>query len=374
MVILNIKVSAQVITDGNLDVAIDEKEICPNAKSAILFESKSNSLMYEQDMNLRLPPASMTKIMTLLLIYEAMENNVIEMGTIITISENAKSQEGSRAFLSVGEQISVEELIKCICIASANDAAVAMAEAICGSEEVFVEKMNKKVKDLGLKNTLFSDCTGLSSKNHYTSAYDMAIISDELLDKYPSVLTYTNIKEDYIRKDSDKPFWLVNTNKLLGRVKGINGLKTGYTSFSGYCITLHMEKNGMSLISVVMGYNDSKVRNGESVKLLNYGANNYKLETIIKKYDVIKSIDTLLYKNKINMIVEEDICFLTKKGDKFNYEYKINYVLTDKFDGYIELFVNDNLINKYPLILKEELVKRNIFEIVFQLFKSIFCI
>lgn len=372
LTLFNISISAQTITDGNLDVSVEEKNICPNAKSAILFEGKTNSLLYEQDMNLRLPPASMTKIMTLLLIYEALEKNVITMETVVTISEEAKSQEGSKAFLSVGEQITVEELIKCICIASANDAAVAMAETIYGSEEEFVIKMNSKVKELGLNNTYFSDCTGLSSKNHYTSAYDMAIISDYLLDKYPSVLEYTNLKEDYIRKETQKPFWLVNTNKLLGKVDGINGLKTGYTSFSGYCITLHMEKNNLKLISVVMGYKDSKVRNGESVKLLQFGANNYKLETILKKEDVIKSIDSLLYKTKINITVEEDVFVLVKKGEKINYNYIVNYELSDKFNGYIELYVNDNLIKKYPLVIKENLEKRNIFEITLYLFKKIF--
>lgn len=372
LTLFNISISAQTITDGNLDVSVEEKNICPNAKSAILFEGKTNSLLYEQDMNLRLPPASMTKIMTLLLIYEALEKNVINMETVVTISEEAKSQEGSKAFLSVGEQITVEELIKCICIASANDAAVAMAETIYGSEEEFVIKMNSKVKDLGLNNTYFSDCTGLSSKNHYTSAYDMAIISDYLLDKYPSVLEYTNLKEDYIRKDTNKPFWLVNTNKLLGKVDGINGLKTGYTSFSGYCITLHMDKNNLKLISVVMGYKDSKVRNGESVKLLQFGANNYKLETIVKKEDVIKSVDSLLYKTKLNITVEEDICILVKKGENINYNYIVNYELGDKFSGYFELYVNDNLIKKYPLVIKEELEKRNIFEITLYLFKKIF--
>jgi len=372
LTLFNISICAENITDGNLDVSVEEKNICPNAKSAILFEGKTNSLLYEQDMNLRLPPASMTKIMTLLLIYEALEKNVINMETVVTISEEAKSQEGSKAFLSVGEQITVEELIKCICIASANDAAVAMAETIYGSEEEFVIKMNSKVKELGLNNTYFSDCTGLSSKNHYTSAYDMAIISDYLLDKYPSVLEYTNLKEDYIRKDTNKPFWLVNTNKLLGKVDGINGLKTGYTSFSGYCITLHMEKNNLKLISVVMGYKDSKVRNGESVKLLQFGANNYKLETIVKKEDVIKSVDSLLYKTKINITVEEDICILVKKGENINYNYIVNYELGDKFSGCFELYVNDNLIKKYPLVIKEELEKRNIFEITLYLFKKIF--
>ena len=164
---------------------------------------------------------------------------------------------------------------------------------ISGSIEAFIAKMNEKAKMLGLKNTLFSDCTGLSSKDHYSSAYDMAIISRELTLKYPDVFNYTSIKEDYIRKDTDSPFWLVNTNKLIGRVDGVNGLKTGYCSFSGYNITLHMTQNGMSLISVVFGYKDSKTRNSESLALLRYGFSNYELKTLIKKDTILETIDKL---------------------------------------------------------------------------------
>ena len=206
---------------------IETLNFCSGSTAAILYEPNTNKVLYNKEINRRLPPASMTKIMTLLIIYEELEKNTFNKETILTINESCTKVEGSKAFLSVGDMISVDELLKCICIASANDAAIAMAEHISGSELEFVKKMNLKVKELDLRNTNFSDCTGLSSKNHYTSAYDLAVISDELISKYPDVLNYTNIQQDYIRKDTAKPFWLVNTNKMIGRVKNLNGLKTG---------------------------------------------------------------------------------------------------------------------------------------------------
>ena len=289
------------------EVVETQPALCNGGTAAILYEGNTNKILFNKDMNRRLAPASMTKIMTLVLIYEALETNQITKDKIITIGELATKVEGSKAFLSIGEQISVDELLKCICIASANDAAITMAIEISGSEEEFVKKMNQKVKELDLKNTNFSDCTGLSSKNHYTSAYDLAVISDYLLEKYPDVLNYTNIKEDYIRKDSAKPFWLVNTNKMIGRVKDLDGLKTGYTSFSKYCITLHMNQNNMSLISVVFGYDNATTRNAESLALLRYGSANYKVEKILEKNKVIESIIHILYKDRIDLKIKEDV-------------------------------------------------------------------
>ncbi|MDE5715453.1 MAG: D-alanyl-D-alanine carboxypeptidase, partial [Anaeroplasmataceae bacterium] len=282
-----------------------EINLANGSHAAILFETSSNTVLFDKEKDRRLPPASMTKIMTLLLIYEALESNQISKSTMLTIGEEPTKVEGSKAFLSVGDEISVDELLKCICIASANDAAIAMAMHLAGSEEEFVKKMNEKVEALGLKNTHFSDCTGLSSKNHYTSAYDLAVISDELIDHYPDVLNYTNLKEDYIRKDTQKPFWLVNTNKMIGRVKYLDGLKTGYTSFSGYCITLHMKQDNMGLITVVFGYDKPTTRNAESLELLRYGYANYRLEKVLAKDTVVDSIDHILYKIRINIKVEE---------------------------------------------------------------------
>ena len=217
----------------NLKVEATELNLCVGSSSAILYELNTESILFKKDINKRVSPASMTKIMTLLLIYEDLSKGIITKDTFYTITNEASNTEGSKAYLSSGEKISVDELLKCIAIASANDAARTMAIELAGSEELFVKRMNEKVKELGLKDTMFNDCTGLSSVNHYTSAYDLAIISKELILKYPDVLNYTNIKEDYIRKDSEKPFWLVNTNKLIGRIEGVNGLKTGVLHGSG---------------------------------------------------------------------------------------------------------------------------------------------
>ena len=261
-------INVKAVTKENPDEALN---LIEGAKAGILIEQSSKEILFQKEMDRRLSPASMTKIMTLLLIYEAMENNQFNLDTMLTTSETAASMGGSQVYLKVGEKISVDEALKCVCVVSANDCAVLLAEEVSGSEEYFVRKMNEKAKSLGCNNTNFSDCTGLTSQNHYTSAYDLAIISAELLTKYPEVIKYTTIKEDYIRKDTSSPFWLVNTNKMIGRVEGLNGLKTGYTSFSGYCITLSMSKDDMNLISVVFGYDSFAKRNSESLELLKYG-------------------------------------------------------------------------------------------------------
>ena len=338
----------------------EKTELCPNARSAVLFEGKTDQILYQKEMNLRLPPASMTKIMTLLLIYEALDRENISKQTVVTVSEYAKSMEGSKAFLSVGEQITVDELLKCISIASANDAAVAMAELISGSEAAFVDQMNARVEQFGLKNTHFSDCTGLSSRNHYTSAYDLAVISDYLIDHYPDVLTYTSMKEDYIRQSTDRPFWLVNTNKLLGRVEGING----------FCITLHMEQNEMGLISVVMGYRDSKIRNGESVQMLRYGATHYQIQTVIEKNQRIDTIDSVFYKDPLKIVAREGFYVLTEKGKTLDFTQKTEYRYENGFTGKMIFYKDGEVYREIALEAEGTLRKRNLWELTFYVIKK----
>lgn len=340
-----------------------EESLCQGSTAAILYETNTNTVLYDKEMNRRLAPASMTKIMTLLLIYEALDSNQITKTTKLTITEEPTKVEGSKAFLSIGDEISVDELLKCICIASANDAAIAMAMHLAGSEAEFVKKMNDKVEALHLKNTHFSDCTGLSSKNHYTSAYDLAVISSELINQHPDVLNYTNIQEDYIRKDTAKPFWLVNTNKMIGRVKYLDGLKTGYTSFSKYCITLHMKQNNMSLISVVFGYEKPTTRNAESLELLRYGFANYKLEKVIQKGSVMESIDHILYKERINVTAKDDLYYLCKKSDQNQYEIVYDYNIHEN-DGRIEAYLNQKKIGTVDVEVQQEPEKRNLWELM----------
>lgn len=358
------------------DVAVDTNtqtpDLCGGSTAAILLETSTGKVLFQKEKDRRLPPASMTKIMTLLLIYEALENKQITKSTMLVIGEEPTKVEGSKAFLSIGDEINVDELLKCICIASANDAAIAMAMHLAGSEEAFVEKMNAKVQELGLRNTHFSDCTGLSSRNHYTSAYDLAMISNHLIHHYPDVLNYTNLQEDYIRKDTAKPFWLVNTNKMIGRVKNLDGLKTGYTSFSKYCITLHMKQENMGLITVVFGYDKPTTRNAESLELLRWGYANYKLDKVIEKGKVVDSIDHISYKSRINVVVKDDIYFLSKRSDEHDYQIQYDYALTpNSCSGTVKVYLNNQLIQEGQLINQEEVRRKNFFEIMQSIFIKI---
>ena len=363
---ISISTSAKIKDDEDLG-------FIEGAKSGILMELSTGEILYKKDIDKRLAPASMTKIMTLLLIFEGIENNVISYDTILTVSKSAESMGGSQVYLQENEKISVDEAIKCVCICSANDCAVLLAEAISGSEEAFVRKMNRKANDMGLKNTLFSDCTGLSSQNHYSSSHDMAIMSKELIDKYPKVLEYTNIREDYIRKNTNSPFWLVNTNKLIGRVDGVLGLKTGYCSFSGYNITLLMKKDNMSLISVVFGYSDSTKRNSESLELLRYGFNTYELKTILKKDEILETIESPCYRYPINIRVKDDINILVKKGNKENSSYDYEYNIENNLlSGSISL--NFGARNVTGKIYTDSIIeKRNILDLLKYSFKRCFC-
>lgn len=354
-------INVKAVTEENPDEALN---LIEGAKAGILIEQSSKEILYQKEMDRRLSPASMTKIMTLLLIYEAMENNQFNLDTMLTTSETAASMGGSQVYLKVGEKISVDEALKCVCVASANDCAVLLAEEVSGSEEYFVRKMNEKAKSLGCNNTNFSDCTGLTSQNHYTSAYDLAIISAELLTKYPEVIKYTTIKEDYIRKDTSSPFWLVNTNKMIGRVEGLNGLKTGYTSFSGYCITLSMSKDDMNLISVVFGYDSATKRNSESLELLKYGFSNYKLNKVVAKGDILQIVNHILYKDDIEVIALEDIYHLVKKNEELKYDIKYDFKINkDSCEGTINVYLNDEIVGSGKVGSSSPIKRKNIFEI-----------
>lgn len=354
-------INVKAVTKENPDEALN---LIEGAKAGILIEQSSKEILFQKEMDRRLSPASMTKIMTLLLIYEAMENNQFNLDTMLTTSETAASMGGSQVYLKVGEKISVDEALKCVCVVSANDCAVLLAEEVSGSEEYFVRKMNEKAKSLGCNNTNFSDCTGLTSQNHYTSAYDLAIISAELLTKYPEVIKYTTIKEDYIRKDTSSPFWLVNTNKMIGRVEGLNGLKTGYTSFSGYCITLSMSKDDMNLISVVFGYDSFAKRNSESLELLKYGFSNYKLNKVVTKGDILQIVNHILYKDDIEVIALEDIYHLVKKNEELKYDIKYDFKINkDSCEGTINVYLNDEIVGSGKVGSSSPIKRKNIFEI-----------
>ena len=352
-------------------------ELAKNAKSAILMEFHTGEVVYEKNSNQMLPPASMTKIMTMLIAMDEIKEGNLKITDMVTASDKSKNQEGSKIFLESGEKMSVEDLFKAVWIASANDAAMALAEHISGTEEAFVARMNEKAKSLGLKNTSFKNPTGLTAPNHYSSAYDMAIMARCILINYKeTVLKYSKTYEDYLRKDTDKPFWLVNTNKLI-RKDGIDGLKTGWTNESGYCLTATMEKNDLRFISVVMGYESANNRNQESFELLNYGISNYELNVLRKKNEEEIYIDDFrLKENGMHVILEDDLSILVKKSNKpkeISYKVILDELYSDrKIKGKIEAYCDKTFCGKTNLVVEEPILMKSYFEMLFDILKMVF--
>ncbi|NTU25241.1 D-alanyl-D-alanine carboxypeptidase [Bacillus tequilensis] len=293
-------------------------ELAHEAKSAVLIERDTGKVLYNKNSNERLAPASMTKIMTMLLIMEALDEGKIKMSDKVRTSEHAASMGGSQIFLEPGEEMTVKEMLKGIAIASGNDASVAMAEFISGSEEEFVKKMNKKAKELGLKNTSFKNPTGLTEEGHYSSAYDMAIMAKELL-KYESITKFTGTYEDYLRENTDKKFWLVNTNRLIKFYPGVDGVKTGYTGEAKYCLTASAKKGNMRAIAVVFGASTPKERNAQVTKMLDFAFSQYETHPLYKRNEIVAKIKVKKGKQKfIELTTSEPISILTKKGEDMN--------------------------------------------------------
>jgi serine-type D-Ala-D-Ala carboxypeptidase (penicillin-binding protein 5/6) len=298
-------------------------ELADGARSAILIERDTGAVLYEKNANEKLPPASMTKIMTMLLIMEAIDKGELSYKEKVRASEYAASMGGSQIFLEPGEEMTVDELLRGIAIGSGNDASVAMAERIAGSEEAFVEMMNKKAKELGLKNTSFQNATGLPAKGHYSSAHDMAMMARELL-KYEDITKYTGKYEDYLRENTDKKFWLVNTNRLVKFYPGVDGLKTGFTSEAKYCLTATAKKNGMRVIAVVFGAPTPKERNAQITRMLDYAFSQYKTHPVYKRNEVVAHVNVSKGKKKaIALVTSEPISILTKKGQSIDQMKKV---------------------------------------------------
>lgn len=293
----------------------DQLNLASEAETAILMERDTGEVLFDKNADEKLPPASMTKIMTLLIIMEELENGNLSYDETIRISERAASMGGSQIFLEEGEEMTVEDLLKGVAVASGNDASVALAERIAGSEEAFVTKMNKKVEELGLKNTKFKNSTGLPAEDHYSTSYDMAIIAKELL-KYEKITDYTSIYEDYLRKGEENEFWLVNTNKLVKFYPGVDGLKTGFTNEAKYCLTATAEKNDMRVITVVMGAETTKERNAAISQMLDYAFNHFETKKLFDKGEKITNLQLLKAEDKdIEIVASESISTLHTKGE-----------------------------------------------------------
>lgn len=358
--------------------AEETEDLAPNAKSAIMIEASTGEILFQKNKDEKLAPASMTKMMSMLLVMEEIENGNLKWNEMITTSEKASSMGGSQIFLKVGEKMTVEDLLKGVAIASGNDAVVALAERVSGSEEQFVKRMNIRAKDLGLKNTNFINATGLTADNHYSTAYDMSLIAKELV-KHEKILEFTSTYEDYLRKDTKSPFWLVNTNRLVRFKEGVDGLKTGFTDEAGYCLTATMKKDNMRLITVVMKEENTSKRSADTTKMLDYGFNIYMVQTILDEKTTIEKKKVELGKTLTTEIVpKENITILNKKSEEqknITYKTNINKIIApvkkgDKV-GTIDIIEDNNIISTIDATVKEDISKANILTIYLRNLKEI---
>jgi serine-type D-Ala-D-Ala carboxypeptidase (penicillin-binding protein 5/6) len=362
-----------------IPVAAEEKSsdnskanLAKGADSAILLERDTGKLLFDKNAHEKLPPASMTKIMTLLLIMEQLEKGSLKLDEKVRVSERAASMGGSQIFLEAGEEMTVNDLLKGIAIASGNDASVAMAERVAGSEEEFVSLMNKKVKELKLKNTKFQNTTGLPADDHYSTAYDMAIIAKELL-KYESITNYTSVYEDYLRKGQENEFWLVNTNKLVRFYPGVDGLKTGFTNEAKYCLTATAEKDGMRVIAVVMGAKTTKERNASVSEMLDYAFNKFQTNKLFEKGDVITTLRlTKAEKKQNDVVASESISTLHAKGDSVDnitteVKMKQDLVLPIKKGDHVGTLIvkdGDKVLSESQLTVKDTIEKASYYTLM----------
>ena len=360
-------------------VKAEDLVLAPNAKSAIMLEASTGEVLFEKNSHEKLHPASMTKMMSMLLILENIKKGVINWDDIVTVSSNASSMGGSQILLETGEQMSVSDLFKGIAVASGNDAVVAMAEKIAGTQEEFVNMMNKRANELGLTDTNFKNCHGLDDANHYSSASDMAKIAMELV-KHEKLFEYTSIYEDYLRENTDRKFWLVNTNKLVRFYSGVDGLKTGYTKEAGYCLTATAKRNGMRIIAVVMGEPESSVRSSEVSSMLDYAFAQYELESFLS---TDSKLDTVYinkaHKEYFNVVPTEDVTILNKKlEDKKNATYELkmdSYKLPIKKGdrvGSLNVYVDGNLYRSIDVTFDDDVNKADLITLYGRYLKKLF--
>jgi len=343
-------------------VSAQETTMTDDVGSAILIEADTGNVLMEKNSKEALPPASMTKIMTMLLIMEEIKAENLSFEDLVTTSEYAASMGGSQIFLEPGEEMSVRDLLKAIAVASGNDASVAMAEHIAGSEEAFVEVMNEKAKELGLTNTTFNNTNGLPGENHKTSAHDLAKMAQELL-KHEEITSFTSIYEDYLRQGTDDEFWLVNTNRLIKFYDGMDGLKTGFTRESMYGLTATAKRDDMRLIAVVMGAETPQIRNNTITSLMDHGFANYHVESLFDKGTAVTSVPVEKgTKSTVVGELEDQISLLLKKGETAEtVEEKITVsdlkapIQKGEVIGEFQLLNDQDVISTSNIIAKEDI-------------------
>lgn len=347
-------------------VKADDLKLAEKAKSAILIEASTGKILFEKNADEKLHPASMTKMMSMLLIIEAIEDEIISWDQIVTVSENASSMGGSQILLETGEKMSVRDLFKGVAIASGNDAVVALAETVAGNVSNFVSMMNKRASQLGLTHTHFKNPHGLDDADHYSSSRDMSLIARELV-KHEKVLEYTKVYEDYLREDTDRKIWLVNTNRLVRFYDGVDGLKTGFTDDAGYCMTATAKKDGMRIIAVVMGEETSKIRNQEVSEMLDYAFAQYKVINMLQNKNSLGKYRVENGKDEYVQIVAKGAATVVKKkserdGD-ISYDIKVNTLKAPLKvgDDVGNLIIKEdgNVIKKLKLTVKNDVEKAN---------------
>jgi len=350
---------------------VNAVEMDISAKSAILVDFNTGKVLYSKNENEPLAMASMTKVMSMLLIMEKIDDGSLKYDDIVEISTESSSMGGSQIFLNPGDKYKVIDLLKGVAMASANDAVVALAEKTYGSKEHFIEAMNKKAESLGLKNTHFVNVHGLDEEGHYSSAYDMSVMARELL-KHEKILDFTRVYEEYLTKPDGSQIWLVNTNKLVRFYDGVDGLKTGFTQNAGYCLTATGKKNNLRLISVVMGEESIEKRSSDTVKLLNYGFNTFKVNLIKNKSEILGKVNVQKGKKEnVDVVLVNDLIELLNASDKpSNYKFKI---LVDKITAPVKKgdvigkvkVLNDNgiLISEVDITVNENVLKANLWDL-----------
>lgn len=333
--------------------------------SAVLIEQNSGKILYEHNCHEQLKPASVTKVMSILLIMEALDSGKINLEDKVPCSQNAANMGGSQIWLDTREELTVNEMLKAICVASANDCTVAMAEYLTGSEEAFVEKMNIRAKELGMNDTCFKNCHGLDTDGHVTSSYDIALMSRELLKNHPNITNYTTIWTDTLRDGKSE---LTNTNKLIRNYKGATGLKTGSTSLALYNLSASATRDDLSLIAVVMKAPTTQIRFSDAEKLLNYGFNNFSYSKLATKNTVLKSVNVAKgVASCVNVVYSDDCGALIEKNSNNNIEQIINIpdniqapIYKGQKIGDISYVLNGENIASVSIITDEDVPKINL--------------
>lgn len=358
-----------------------QPQIDINSSSAILIDAGTGTVLFEKNSNEKMEPASITKIMTMIIASEALESGKVKLTDVIKVSERAWQTGGSQVFLAPGEEQTLETLLKCIVIASANDASMAVAEYIGGSVEGFVKLMNDKAKQLGMNNTNFANPHGLSSPEHYTTAHDIALMSRELV-KYPIFFKWSTIWVDYLEHTDKKrdATMLANTNKLLGKYEGMDGLKTGFHEKAGHCFAGTAKRGDFRLISVVLKSEDSSQRFDDTAKLLDYGFGHYSSIRVVEKGMIQKNIPVEKGHIKdVNAIIPEDVSLLVEKGKEEGISTKIDVpdkliapLKKNQVVGTLTVEQNGKAVKQVNIVIAEDVAKANIIEMLKRVFSNWF--